>query len=128
MKVKNIPSLLAAAKADKTMNRKVAFVTGDESSSLYIIELSPKEFLPAHYHKKGIEIYYILSGEASISYRNCNEKDKGKTITRKLSAGDAISIYPDVIHQITNTSENALQVLGTAPQSHNSTDRFFVEG
>ena len=126
MEIINIHRLLIDIKEDYTTHRRVAFITGNEQTSLYIVELLPEQSLPPHYHKKNTEIYYVLSGEATLYIRR-NEDTTRLTIERNMKKGDAITIHPNEIHQITNCSNKVLQILGIAPQSHNATDRYFAD-
>ncbi|SJN36463.1 hypothetical protein FM107_08885 [Sphingobacterium sp. JB170] len=111
------------------MMQKVAHLTGNDTMSLFIIELSKNQALPAHYHQAGIEMYYILSGEASIETSLFKGKTNGgeNTTIRTLKSGDAFTIHPLVIHHLANTDTEILKILAIAPKSHNNEDRYFVE-
>lgn len=114
---------------DALMKQKVAHLTGNDTMSLFMIELSKNQALPAHYHKEGIEMYYIVSGEASIETALLKEEANGfeKTTTQTLKSGDAFTIHPMVIHHIANTEAGILKILAVAPKSHNNEDRYFID-
>jgi len=67
---------------------------GSKVHSLAQITLLPGKASRKHYHPEAEESYYILAGSGRI------EMDGEK---RDVSAGDAVMIPPEVVHQIFNT-------------------------
>ncbi|WP_343556443.1 cupin domain-containing protein [Sphingobacterium sp.] len=112
---------------DNIMLQKVAHLTGDNTLSFFIIELDRNQTLPAHYHKAGLEIYYILSGKATIKNALFTLENQLDINTQTATKGDTFCIPPFEIHQITNLDTEVLIILAVAPQSHNNIDRYFIE-
>ncbi len=112
---------------DNIMLQKVAYLTGDNTLSSFIIELDRNQTLPAHYHKAGLEIYYILSGKATIKSALFTIENQLDIKTQTATKGDTFCIFPFEIHQITNLDTESLIILAIAPKNHNNTDRYFIE-
>jgi|GEM_PF-679693 len=121
--------ILGKVPKDALMMQKVAHLIGDDTMSLFIIELGKNQKLPAHYHKAGIEMYFILSGEASIETAVFKEEANvfENITTQTLKSGDAFTIHPLVIHQLVNKETGMLKLLAVASKSHNNEDRYFVD-
>jgi len=119
-------SLKEVSKAEEII-QKVAFLAGDDSMSLFIIALNKNQTLPAHYHKKGIEIYYILSGSAILTTTLFHPEKQLDIDVKTVIKGDAFSIPPFNIHQIANHLAEIVIILAIAPKNHNHIDRYFVE-
>ncbi|MEI2273034.1 cupin domain-containing protein [Sphingobacterium sp. ML3W] len=121
--------ILGKVAKDALMMQKVAHLIGEDTMSLFIIELSKNQKLPAHYHKAGIEMYFILSGEGSIETALFKEETNvfENVTTQTLKPGDAFTIHPLVIHQLVNEETGMLKLLAVAPKSHNNEDRYFVD-
>lgn len=128
LQIINAIKFIESVPKDKIMNQKVAFVTGNEKMSLFIIEIGQNQSLHAHYHKEGIEIYYVLSGEAILTTGAIMANEEIiNNITQSVTVGDAFSIKPFVVHQITNLKDDKLQILVIAPKNHGIDDRYFVK-
>lgn len=70
-----------------------------------------------HYHKKSLQFFFIISGEAKIEV-------EGKNIL--LLSGEGITIEPGLIHCIKNPGNSELEFLVISqPESHN--DRINIE-
>jgi quercetin dioxygenase-like cupin family protein len=127
IKIVNAFESLNNISKDKVMMQKVGLLTGNEDMSLFIIELSQDQTLPAHYHQKGIEIYYILSGEAVIRTGTFHNEKIEEIKKEIVKAGDTFSIHEYTVHEISNIQLESLKLLAVAPLSHNGADRYFVE-
>jgi mannose-6-phosphate isomerase-like protein (cupin superfamily) len=127
LEIKNAQQILDNLEIDHVMNKQVAFLTGNEDASLFIIQLHYDQTLPAHYHKKDIEIYYILSGQGIITTKFYSEVKHVDKRSQTVAKGDSFTVHPFQIHQISNQHDEVLQILAIAPRSHNGTDRHFVE-
>lgn len=57
---------------------------------------------PRHFHKNGIECFLVLSGELTIE---CDG------LTRRLKAGQSISIEPGIVHSLQSESDSPVRVL-----------------
>lgn len=127
MKVNNISIVLDAIENDPHIGVKLARLTGDKDTSVFALELEPKQGIPAHYHKVGIETYFILEGQGIIYLGYIN---KGQLIWKskiEVKEGDCFSIEPNQVHQFENNSDQKLRLIGTAPLTHSTDeDRFFV--
>ncbi|QDU93563.1 cupin domain-containing protein [Lignipirellula cremea] len=72
------------------------------NQSLAEARIPPGAATIAHYHPLAEEIYYILTGSASMQIG---------TELRTVGPGDAVAIPPGAVHQITNTGEETLKLL-----------------
>lgn len=127
MKVNNIDESLKTIQNDQNIGVKLAHLTGDRDTSVFAIELAPNQFIPAHYHKVGIETYFILSGKGVIHLGHMTNGQLIWEHTIKVMDGDCFSIEPDQVHKFENNSDQKLRLIGTAPLTHSTDeDRFFV--
>ena len=75
-------------------------VANNHSVGLIVV---PKcEWSKPHYHKVTEETYYVISGQARM-------KVDGKEIT--ISAGQAILLMPNEVHQVCNDQDSDLEFL-----------------
>jgi mannose-6-phosphate isomerase-like protein (cupin superfamily) len=86
------------------------------NQSLAEARLPPGKATIPHHHKVTEEIYYILSGTASMTL-------EGET--RPVGPGDAIAIPPGRRHTIENTGADELVFLCTCAPGYEHTDTFF---
>ncbi|MDQ0782944.1 cupin domain-containing protein [Chryseobacterium sp. W4I1] len=127
IKIVNAFESLENISKDEVMMQKVALLTGGEDMALFIIELEEDQTLPAHYHKEGIEFYYIISGEAVIRIGNFHNGKIEKIKKEIVKAGDTFSIQAYTVHEISNSQLESVKLLAVAPLSHNGADRYFIE-
>lgn len=83
--------------------------------SLAEARLAPGAATTPHHHKVTEEIYYILSGSASMTLGS---------ETRPVGPGDAIAIPPGLRHTIHNTGSTELVFLCTCAPGYEHSDTF----
>ena len=83
--------------------------------SLAEARLAPGAATTPHHHKVTEEIYYILTGTASMTLGN---------ETRPVGPGDAIAIPPGLRHTIKNTGSQELVFLCTCAPGYEHSDTF----
>ena len=127
MKVSNINNCLNSINTDEKVGVKVAFLTGDEKMSVFAIELTKGQFIPAHYHKKDIETYFILNGYGIVYTGTIENNNILWNPEKEVNTGDCFTIYPGEIHGFKNISEETLRIIATAPLIHSQDDRYFIE-
>ena len=127
MKISNINNYLNNIVADEKVGIKLVCLSGDEHMSVFAIELAKGQYIPAHYHKKNIETYFILEGQGTVSTGTINNENVLWNTETKVNTGDCFTIYPKEVHKIKNISEKTLRILATAPLSHSKDDRYFIE-
>ena len=127
MKISNIDQALISADPDKYVGVKLALLTGDGDMSVFAIELKKNQHIPSHYHKEGIETYFILFGEGIVSLGKVDGKQLVWGFREKVTKGDSFTIYPNEVHKFENISEHNLRIIATTPLSHIGEDRFFVK-
>lgn len=88
---------------------------GVKSHSLAKVTLPPGKTSVPHYHKESEESYLILSGTAALRVDNN---------TFRLSAGDAVVIEPNEVHQITNRADVELGFLAVCVPAWHPGDSF----
>ena len=89
--------------------------SGIRNQSLAEARLPPGNSTIPHHHKKTEEIYYILSGNASMTI----DDD-----VRSVAPGDAIAIPPGQRHTIKNTGTEELIFLCTCAPGYEHDDVF----
>lgn len=126
MKITNINDCLNNSAIDNKIGVKIILLTGDKTISVFAIELEKEQAIPTHYHKENIETYFILEGQGVV-YTGTIENEVVIWDTEKqVNKGDCFTIYPNQVHGFKNNSEKKLQIIVTAPTSHNKEDRYFI--
>ncbi|WP_407494305.1 cupin domain-containing protein [Elizabethkingia anophelis] len=127
MKINNINVSLSTTEDYQNDIVKLVHLTGDKNISVFLIELDPGQFIPAHYHKIGIETYFILSGEGTIYLGHIINNKLIWNQKTKVIDGDYFSIVPNQVHRFENNSDKKIRLIATAPLTHaTDEDRFFV--
>jgi len=126
MKISNINNCLSDIATDEKVGVKLALLTGDEQMSVFAIELAKGQCIPAHYHKEGIETYFILQGRGMVHTGTIKNENLTWNSETEVNAGDCFTIDPGEVHAFKNASEKILRILGTAPLSHTRDDRYFT--
>lgn len=127
MKIANIKHSLHNLETDKKVGLKLACLTGDENMSVFAIELASGHCIPPHYHKEGIETYYILEGQGMIITGIIRDNTLRWNAECLVNAGDCFTIYPGEVHEFRNVSEGPLRIIASAPLSHIQKDRYFLQ-
>lgn len=127
MKMSNIDQALTSVDQDKNVGVKLALLTGDGDMSVFAFELKKNQYIPSHYHKKGIETYFILLGEGIVSLGKVDGKRLVWIYKEKVTSGDSFTIHSNEVHKFENISEQNLRIIATTPLSHIGEDTFFVE-
>ncbi len=125
--VNNIFFLLQHLETDNVVGINVGHLAGDDSLSFFGAGIDPGKSVTAHYHEKGIEIYFIVSGSGLMGIGRVND-DKQVAWTGRfaVSAGDCFAIRPGEVHQLTNGRRERLVVIFGCAGAHLSTDRKLV--
>jgi mannose-6-phosphate isomerase-like protein (cupin superfamily) len=74
------------------------------------VVLEPGSSIGPHYHAEVAEVYYVMSGTASITTRTQSRRGPPAE-TAKIRAGDAIPIQLDEIHSVVNDGEAPLEIM-----------------
>lgn len=127
MNISNINHCMSQIATDDKACVKLAQLTGDEKMSVFAIELAAGQSIPAHYHNKDIETYFILEGQGIVRTGTLRNEMVVWNTEVEVHAGDCFTIYPGDVHEFKNNSETTLRILGTAPLSHTTHDRYFIE-
>jgi mannose-6-phosphate isomerase-like protein (cupin superfamily) len=129
MRVNNLFEILAEKELDPAVGIKVARLSGEPAFSFFGAEIAGGTKLRAHYHREGLEIYYILSGTGRMSLGDCRD---GSSITWKedfeVRAGDCFTVQAGVAHQLHNTGDTVMNALFGSPADHLTTDRVVIAG
>lgn len=89
-----------------------------ERFSAYVVSIQPSQVKKSSYHKKGEELYYVLSGEGTAVL---NGRDY------KLKQGCFFRVPPGTIHQFT-AGDKALCMLNFhSPPVFADKDTYFIE-
>lgn len=126
MKISNVQHSLDNSLTDQKVGVKLAFLTGDEHMSMFAIELAGGQSIPAHYHKEGIETYFILEGQGMVNTGLISDGTICWNAERLVNTGDCFTIYPGEVHEFRNISDSTLRIIASAPLRHNKDDRYFL--
>ena len=86
--------------------------------SAYLVKLEPHQIKKSSFHKKGEELYYVLSGSGQAKL--------GKTIY-PLQEGCFFRVPPNTVHEFT-TEEDSMDLLNFhSPPVFPDHDTYFVE-
>lgn len=127
MKISNITENLNKVVKDKNVGVKLTRLTGDETTTVFAIELENGQSIPAHYHKEGIETYFILNGKGLVKIGSMKNDIVEWETQKAVGTGDCFTIYPKEVHEFRNLEEETLRIIATAPLNHSENDRYFVE-
>ena len=89
-----------------------------ERFSAYMVRMKPNQIKKDSYHKKGEELYYILSGTGTAVLG-------GKDY--KLTEGCFFRVPPGTVHQLTTYSESLCMLNFHSPPVFNDKDTYFIE-
>jgi len=89
-----------------------------EKFSAYLVRIEPRQIKKPSYHKKGEELYYVLSGvgNAVLGGRNY-----------KLREGCFFRVPPGTVHQFTAGNEPLCMLNFHSPPVFADKDTYFVE-
>jgi mannose-6-phosphate isomerase-like protein (cupin superfamily) len=129
LKMNNLGEVLARQELDPAVGIKVARLSGDEAFSLFGAEIAAGTKLSAHYHREGIEIYYVLGGTGRMSLGD--RMDDSRVVWQEgfeVRAGDCFTVRAGQVHQLQNTGTTVMNALFACPASHLNTDRTIIGG
>jgi mannose-6-phosphate isomerase-like protein (cupin superfamily) len=129
LKMNNLCEVLAGQELDPAVGIKVARLAGDESFSLFGAEIAAGTKLSAHYHREGIEIYYILGGSGRMSLGD--RVDDSRVAWEEhfeVRAGDCFTVQAGQVHQLHNTGDAVMNALFGCSAAHLTTDRTIIGG
>lgn len=94
---------------------------GQEIEEVYVLYSEKGTVRGNHYHKKTIEYFTVLSGEALMVLGDIN---KNIIESKKLKADDnqTLRVEPYIVHAIKNESEEPLIVLAVSLREYNEAD------
>lgn len=125
---RNFQEALTEAVTDSKVGIKIAPLTGDDTFALYVTEIPGKGKVGAHYHKEGLEVYQILSGNGTMHFGKPQSDNSVIWETPlEVKEGDFFTIPQGTVHQLRNPYQNKLVLVFGCPKSHLGTDRVIVE-
>ncbi len=125
--VTNIFFLLQHLETDNVVGINVGHLAGDDSLSFFGAGIDPGKSVTAHYHEKGIEIYFIVSGSGLMGIGRIKDDEQiAWTGQFAVGAGDCFAISPGEVHQLKNRGHERLVVIFGCTKAHLSTDRTLV--
>lgn len=95
--------------------------------TIFAPELHAGESVKPHYHKHGMEIYYIVH---RIGKMRIGEIDQGLVRwldERNIRIGDCYTVPEGMVHQLVNTGSGPLRAIFCCPSNHLDSDRFFID-
>lgn len=91
--------------------------TGLENLGLCKVEMKAGSKSPLHFHKVMSEAYLIIDGSGSMTI--------GHT-TKKVAAGDCVSIPPGIVHAIENVGSGTLSFFAATSPSFIEADSYDI--
>jgi mannose-6-phosphate isomerase-like protein (cupin superfamily) len=118
-KIINWKNELESATFDEAVGIKVAKLIEGETST-FITVIDPRKKVNPHYHSEGNEHYHIISGRGIIKLQELNTNNIEEY---EVYGGDSFVIEPNVIHELSNTSNDDLVLMFSCNNKHLTTDR-----
>jgi dTDP-4-dehydrorhamnose 3,5-epimerase len=109
----------------KKIAQKSMLNTEEEIQEVYVLYSNKGTIRGNHYHKKTIEFFTVIAGEAKITLSD-NDKNNIRKFTIKASDNITLKVYPNTVHAIKNDSETPLIVLAVSLREYypQDTDTF----
>jgi len=126
MQIINYLAAMQNLESDAAAGTRIARLTGDETCALFAVEIAAGTVLPAHYHRSGVEIYQMFTGEGEIALGELRDGQVVWRETATIRAGDCLTIAPGTVHKLANTGPDTLRLLCSTPPAHLGNDRTFV--
>ena len=89
-----------------------------EQFSAYVVRMNPRQIKKSSYHKKGEELYYVLSGSGEATL-------DGKKY--ELRKGCFFRVPPGVVHQFKTIEEPICMLNFHSPPVFSDKDTYFIE-
>ncbi len=120
----NLFSVLETQPLDPAVGIKVARLSGEDAFSLFGAEIEPGIKLSAHFHREGVELYYILAGNGrmALGERLADASVLWQEVF-EVRPGDCFTVQPGQVHQLHNIGDTRLQALFGCSTTHLTTDR-----
>jgi mannose-6-phosphate isomerase-like protein (cupin superfamily) len=123
--MKNIKEVLAGSVIDNAVGIKVTHMEGDEKVSLYVAEVAAGKSINAHYHRNGVEIYYIEEGSGTMKLGDLKGGEQVEwTDILDVIKGDCLTIKPGQVHSLINKGAGSMIVIVGCAMANLSTDRY----
>lgn len=125
IEIKNITRhLREQAKHDAVAGIAIAHLLDDGHFSFFVTEIAVGKSVSPHYHQRGSEIYFIVSGSGVIYTAKA---DGTAPHAQKVQSGDIFNIQANTTHQLKNTGDTPLVLLFAGHPDHLDTDRYIQE-
>ncbi len=82
----------------------------EDIRQVYIATIEPGSVRGNHYHKKRMEWFFIVNGEAEITLEDIKRKER-ETIMLSPEKPQRITIYPEVAHVVFNKGKQAVYLV-----------------
>ena len=129
MQVNNLFQVLAEQELDPVVGIKVARLAGGGAFALFGAEIAAGTKLSAHYHREGMELYFVLSGTGRMSLGDRSDGCEVAWRERfEVRAGDCFAVQAGEVHQLHNTGDTVMHALFGCPADHLTTDRTIIGG
>lgn len=119
MKIKNRNN----SECIKDERRKIIPLISTDDADLVIIEIFEGNQTSWHYHKKTIEIFYVLKGSAKIAYQELDDGERKAKNEKIIRKGDTFCVETNVFHKLIAFS-GTVKVLKVNLPTFNKSDIF----
>lgn len=111
VKVEEVESRLVNVEgaANAKIRKVLTQEDGTPGFTMRVFELGENGYTPFHAHEWEHEVY-IISGKGALVDKNNNETN--------ISAGNAILVTPNELHQFKNTSDEILKFICLVPNAY----------
>ncbi|MDD2646502.1 MAG: cupin domain-containing protein [Patescibacteria group bacterium] len=124
MKIKHINLNFSKANTDKAAKIKHISLVKNKEIGYYVAQVD--NFVQAHYHKKGDEIYHILKGRGLIYLGRLTKNLVRWERPKKIYKDDVIFVPAGYAHCLMNSRKEPLVLAFICPPLHLSKDRKVV--
>ena len=105
----------------KKLAQKSKLDEDQEIEEVYVLYSNKNTVRANHFHKKTIEFFTVISGEAKMAFSEI-DKSNIDIITIKASDNITIKVYPNTVHTIKNESEVPLIILAVSLKEYKPQD------
>ena len=115
---KNILDIIEQTPIDPAVGIRLALLWEDSDKTYYGSLISPNKSITPHYHNKGDELYFIITGNGVMRIDDYEFE---------VSSGDFFNVPAKAVHQLSNTSGDDMLAVFACDPKHLKGDRFVVK-
>lgn len=128
----NLYKALENAPIDPEVGIAVTQLAGQPDLALYVARIEAGKVIAPHFHTQGSESYQVVSGSGlmRLGWPVSETEEKPKVNWQKefsIEAGDCFVVLEGQVHQLVNTSDEALIAIFGCSENHMGPDRIICQ-